>query len=247
MSTANPKKNTAVQVFRFSAKLAIRIEYDKAEQRQSVFVNGELRSSFYCPVGYQATHEFKGVDAIAMERGRLSIWRIRIAAESDTYRIRYEICRRDSDGSDTKWYLWDHNVKHDDWDAIPEYDSDEDEDEDEEVSQIACGTCGSNLACPKCNPQESRLCPGCGNYLAGLECNSRESPLRLIYDVARMQEALEDISPTDLHLRLIEYIGEQSDSSTTWADMIVQILVSAGHSAAAMRFMPAGSEDVDDE
>ena len=240
------RKGTSVQTYRFSRQLAIRLEYDHADQRQSVFLNGELRSSFHCPVGFLAEHMFRGHDAISEERGHFGEWRVKFAAEQNTYRIRYELLRRNTDGDDTKWYWWDRNVESGDFTCFPAYDKGD-------KIEVECETCGYFLRCAGCNPEEFVRCEKCGEDLACPECDPPEDPNkcfecggplfcevceerepRLVHDVARMQEEIQQIDANRLQDVLVYAIGSQVDSSTSWATVMEQVLTEAGYDISAV-------------
>ena len=253
MGASAPRKGITVQMYRCSERLAIRLEYDRAEQRQSVFLNSELRSAFYCPVGFEATHVFRGHDAVSAERGHMSEWRVRFAVEQNTFRIRHEICRRDADGNDTKWYWWDRNIEPDEWRKFPKYS------EGKQV-KVQCVSCGKTLLCPSCSPQET--CPGCGADLVCPECSdaiecpscgetfscpncSDERP-QLAYAVVRMQEELRAVDAPKLQAVLIDVIGDQFNSVTSWTTIMEQVLNEAGCDVSGVRLRPKGQgEDSD--
>ena len=260
MATSGCKKGVSVQTYRYNERLAIRLEYDRGEQRQSVFLNGELRSAFLCPVGCEATHTFRGHDAMSAERGSVSEWRVRFGVEQNSFRIRYEICRRNTDGDDTKWYWWDRNTEPEEWSRFPEC--------DEEGQVQVCGECGTNLTCPECTgpewgecakcytemvcpecdpPQPREECAECGGPLHCEACDSGEREPKLVHDVARMQEELQAIEPSRLQAALVEAIGRQEDSETGWATVIEQVLNESGCDISTVRLPVVGDDGDDDD
>ena len=165
------RKGTSVQTYRYSRELAIQLEYDQADQRQSVFLNGELRSSFHCPVGFRAEHTFRGHDSLAEEKGHVSEWRIGFATDQSTYRIRYEILRRNTEGEDTKWYWWDRNLESDDLLCFPEFTQGD-------KIEVECQLCGYELLCPSCDPEQHVSCQKCRADLVCPECDPPEEPYK---------------------------------------------------------------------
>ena len=118
MAGRSKKNRASVQTFRYSKGLAIRLEYDPVDQRQSVFLNNELRSSFNCAIGEIAEHIFRSHDEIAEKNyWESTVWRVQFAAEHETSRIRYRICCRDGkrDDDDAEWYWCDENASAKDW------------------------------------------------------------------------------------------------------------------------------------
>jgi len=173
MATKSRRKGISVQTYRHSSKLAIRLEYDHGAEQQSVFLNGELKSSFHCPVGFRAKHTFRGEDEISREEDYWGEWSIDFAVEQHTYRIRYELSRRNTGGEDTKWYWWDRNTEPEEWERFPVCDEDT-------QSEPQCDRCGSDLKCPACTPS---ICSECGTEKTCLNCltaicPSCEVPLR---------------------------------------------------------------------
>ncbi|MDX2200847.1 MAG: hypothetical protein SF069_17965 [Phycisphaerae bacterium] len=252
---ANAKtKRTSVQTYRHSARLVIRLEYDQADERQSVFLNSELRSSFHCPAGFRAEHSFRGTDPVAEERGHESEWRIIFAVEEKTFRIRHDISRRNDSGEDLKWYWWDRNTEPDEWMRFPEFDDGEQIEvecdscgttkqcpECEPPATVNCEKCSTELICPKCEPPaQSDICVECGGTRT-CECNQEEMP-RLVHDVARMQEELEQIGAERLCSTIIEIVGNQADSSTSWATVIEQVLEEVGCDLSAVRLSLNGQD-----
>lgn len=240
MAGSSKKKGTSVQSYRYNTRLAIRLEYDQGDERQSVFLNGELRSSFHCPVGFRAEHTFRGHDAISDERGHLGEWTVKFAVEQNTFRIRYELLRRNTGGDDTKWYWWDRNT--DDWTRFPELNEGGQADVEcescgttkkcpvcESPDTIECNMCSAELICPECNPPDT--CDECG---ASFTCECDRGP-RLVHDVSRMQEQLEQIGGERLRSAIVEIVGNQTDSAASWATLIEQVLNEAGCDISGVR------------
>lgn len=168
MASASTKKPTSVQTYRHDPSLVIRLEYDQTTSWQSVFLNGELRSSMHCPAGRRIDHEFKGHDSLADRCGYLSFWRVNFAVEKGTFRIRYQITRRDGKGDNDKWCWWDRNTEGDDWNGFPYYWPDE--------KAPICTSCLEELTCTTCSPPESVKCASCGSSFECGVCNPPDPP-----------------------------------------------------------------------
>jgi len=105
-----PKHGTSVQTFYWGKGLIVRLEYDRAEERQSVYLNNRLTSSFLCPPGKLGVHVFRASDPISETSGYFGDYRIRFVTDRDTLKILFEIARKNSGGEDTKWYWYDRNA-----------------------------------------------------------------------------------------------------------------------------------------
>lgn len=167
-------RRTSVQVFRYSRNFAIRLEFDRIDERQCVFVNNELRSAFHCPAGFHVEHVFRGTDPMSEES--FGEWKIKFAVEEPTFRIRYEMSRRNAGGSDTKWYWYDRNVEPDAWQKFPEFEDREpiapepDAHDNDQPLVCTCPVHGLEMHCAECD-FECGLCITCGKDCLDCSCD----------------------------------------------------------------------------
>jgi len=111
MSMNRPKQGVSVQSFYVNQGLEVRLEYNHKEEKQSVFLNDRLMSSFKCPPGKLAYHTFRATDSMSASEVFFGAYRIIFAVEPETNQIRFQITRKNTGGEDTKWYLCDRNVE----------------------------------------------------------------------------------------------------------------------------------------
>lgn len=214
-SSRGPKKQVSVQTYHWGNGLTVRLEYDQKEEKQSVFLNDHLVSSFLCPPGKMATHSFRSTDAKTEEGGYLGDYRIRFAVEAGTFQIRYEVLRKNAGGSDTAWYWIDRNMEPKEWCRFSAAD---DEHQGTECSEAEwCEKCGTILLCPQCQQDDFR-------------------PKELVaFDVVRELEQIEAIDSDVLKSLVIDQISKVENHNATWAALIERILDEAGCDTSSVR------------
>lgn len=238
-SPRGPKRQVSIQTYHWGNGLTVRLEYDQKEEKQSVFLNDRLVSSFLCPPGKMATHSFRSTDAKTEEAGHLGDYRVQFAVEPGTFQIRYEISRKNAGGSDTAWYWYDRNVEPEEWSRFPAADN--------EHQRVECPDCGTKLICPECK-SDAPECPDCGEELTCTKCNPANkcdkcgigllcpqcqpedfiSKQLVAFDVVRQREELEAIDSDVLKSHLMDQISKFENHDAAWPALIARILDEAG-------------------
>lgn len=211
-SPSRPKQGVSIQTYYWGKGLEVRLEYHHKEEKQSVFLNSRLMSSFICASGKIGLHTFRSDDAKVADTGHLGDYKVRFAVEPTTMQIRFEISRRNAGGSDTDWYWYDRNIEPDEWEKLGH----NDEDADDAGGPAVCNTCGEILGCPQCSQDDFQ-------------------PKRLVtFDAVKIVEQLRCLDSDVLKSALVDEIEYDIGELTPWPVVMMQVLDEAGCETSSM-------------
>lgn len=164
MPSHRVKKNVTVLTYHERHGLTVRLEYDHDQLKQNVYLNDQLMSSISRAPGAQGFHSFRARDGKSDETGYLGDYKVWFAVEKNSHQIRYHLQRGNAGGKDTTSYCLHSNIEVNQWERFPDRPPTGDE-------KPECTECGTELACPACEPPESVSCKECDRDLSCTRCN----------------------------------------------------------------------------